>query len=322
MGTFGSDKYSASVVAGAVKDALDLGYTLFDCASVYGNEGEIGEVFTSAYAQKGVKRGQIYIMSKLWNDAHGRVSESCERTIADLKADYLDVYFMHWPFPNTHAAGCGAESRDKGSRPFIAEEFLRTWADMEKLKKRGLVREIALSNMTVAKLNAVWDSLDTKPFALESELHPSFAQSKLVALCKERGVVNVGYCPLGSPNRPQRDVTEGDIADTAMPEVTEVAKRHGVSPAEICIAWAVSCGIIPIPFSSKREHLASNLRAKDILLSAEEKEILRRADCGNRLIKGQVFLWKGSESWRDLWDEDGALARWEKRGGAWKKIKV
>lgn len=155
MGTFGSDKYPAGVVASAVESALGAGYRLFDCASVYGNEREIGEVFGGAYAKGKVRRGDVFIMSKLWNDAHGRAAESCEKSISDLKADYLDVYFMHWPFPNTHAAGCCGDSRDKDSRPFIIEEFLRTWSDMEKLKKRGLVREIALSNMTVAKLKAV-----------------------------------------------------------------------------------------------------------------------------------------------------------------------
>ena len=320
MGTFGSDKYPAGVVASAVESALEAGYRLFDCASVYGNEREIGEVFGGAYAKGKVRRGDVFIMSKLWNDAHGRAAESCEKSISDLKADYLDVYFMHWPFPNTHAAGCGGDSRDKDSRPFIIEEFLRTWSDMEKLKKRGLVREIALSNMTVAKLEAVWDSMDTKPYALECELHLSFQQRELTAFCKEKGIVNVGYCPLGSPNRPQRDVAEGDIADTAMPQVREIAEKRGVSPAEICIAWAVNSGIIPIPFSSNPAHIACNLKAADIELTPGEMQLLGGAECNNRLIKGQVFLWNGSESWRDLWDEDGRLAGWEKRGNTWKKI--
>lgn len=319
MGTFGSDKYSASTVAGAVKCALDSGYRLFDCASVYGNEGEIGEVFNAAFAKGRAKRMDIFIMSKLWNDSHGRVAESCEKSISDLKADYLDVYFMHWPFPNTHAAGCGGNSRDENSRPFIKEEFLSVWSEMEKLKKRGLVREIALSNMTVPKLEAVWDDMTTKPYALESELHPSFAQRELVALCAAKKVINIGYCPLGSPNRPQRDVAEGDIADTTMPQVTEIARSRGVSPAEICLAWAVNNGIIPIPFSSDPAHIACNLKAADIVLTPAEKELLLGADCGNRLIKGQVFLWAGSDSWRDLWDEDGRLACWEETGGVWRK---
>ena len=105
-----------------------------------------------------------------------------------------------------------------------------------------------------------------------------------------------------------------------MPQVREIAEKRGVSPAEICIAWAVNSGIIPIPFSSNPAHIACNLKAADIELTPGEMQLLGGAECNNRLIKGQVFLWNGSESWHDLWDEDGRLAGWEKRGNTWKKI--
>ena len=321
MGTFGSDRYDAATVAKAVEEALDVGYKLFDCASVYGNEDMIGEVFARAFA-KGVKRDEIYVMSKVWNDSHanGKVKESCVKTLRDLRLEYLDVYFMHWPFPNTHAIGCDGDSRNKQSRPFFADEFMSVWRQMEDLKREGYVKEIAMSNMTEAKLKAVLPLCKEKPFALESELHPTFAQSKLRKMCEEKGIVNIGYCPLGSPNRPERDRTPEDIADTGIKPVLDIASARGISPAQACIAWAVNNGIIPIPFSSKRCNLASNLRAASLKLSEEELEILNGADRGNRLIKGQVFLWEGSCDWHDLWDEDGRLATWKKSAQGWQKI--
>ena len=227
---------------------------------------------------------------------------------------------MHWPFPNTHAVGCGGESRNKQSRPFFVDEFMSAWRQMEELKSEGYVKEIAMSNMTEAKLKAVLPLCKEKPFALESELHPTFAQSKLRKMCEENGIVNIGYCPLGSPNRPERDRTPQDVADTSIKPVLDIASARGISPVQVCIAWAVNNGIIPIPFSSKRRNLESNLSAASIKLSEEEIEILDGADRGNRLIKGQVFLWEGSNDWRDLWDEDGRLATWKKSAQGWQKI--
>lgn len=157
MGTFGSDKYDEAVVAHAVDYALRSGCRLFDCASVYGNEKQIGEVFDRAFREGVVKREDIVVMSKVWNDMHGegQVEKSCRQTIEDLKVGYLDVYFLHWPFPNYHAKGCDVSSRNADSKPFFVKDFIAVWRQMEDLKKKGLVREIAVSNMTVAKMKAV-----------------------------------------------------------------------------------------------------------------------------------------------------------------------
>lgn len=322
MGTFGSDRYDEKTVANAVKFALEAGYRLFDCASVYGNGAEIGEVFARAFASGTVKREDLIVMSKVWNDMHGagKVTESCLKSIEDLRVGYLDVYFLHWPFPNYHAKGCDVTSRNADSRPFFVEDFMAVWREMESLKIKGYVKEIAMSNMTVAKMKAVLPLCKIKPYAHEMELHPTFSQKELYDLCVREGIKIIGYCPLGSPNRPERDRTAQDIADTESAVIKDIAGKYGCHPAEICLAWAIRKGHTPIPFASKERNILNNFTVGDrIRLTDEEMAAIDGADADNRLIKGQVFLWKGSDDWRDLWDLDGKIADWRFVNDKWIK---
>ena len=112
IGTFGSDLYSPQQIAEAVIYAAEIGQRSFDCASVYNNEKEIGEAFR-VILDGGVSRDELFITSKVWNDMHGDgdVIASCKQSISDLGLDYLDLYLVHWPFPNYHPPGCSVDSR-------------------------------------------------------------------------------------------------------------------------------------------------------------------------------------------------------------------
>lgn len=312
MGTFGSDRFSAEQVSAAVAGAIRLGYRLFDGASVYGNEDLIGNVYDEAIRSGIVDRKELFITSKVWNDMHGRgdVLLSCAKTLRDLKLDYIDLYFVHWPFANYHEPGCDGDYRNPNAKPFIVEDFMATWRQMEKLVDMGLVRYIGMSNMTIPKLEAVLPLCRIKPAAVEMELHPCFQQEELFRYCVEREIQPIGFCPIGSPTRPDRDKTEDDIADIAVPELVEIAKAHGVHPAVICLKWAVQRGQVPIPFSIHENEYESNLRSTiEDPLTPEEMAVLKTADRNCRLIKGQVFLWEGAKDWRDLWDLDGTITK-------------
>ena len=312
MGTFGSDKYGPEQIAEAVYGGIRAGYRLIDCASVYMNEDKIGESLSRVLKEGVVKREELFITSKVWNDMHaeGKVLESCEKSLKDLQLSYIDLYFVHWPFPNYHAPGCDGDSRNPDSRPFSVEEFMVTWRQCERLVEEGKVRYIGMSNMTIPKLEAVLPLCRIKPAALEMELHPGFQQPELFDYAKAHGILPVGYCPIGSPSRPERDRTAEDIADTQMPEIVEIAKRHNVHPAIVCLKWAVQRGQVPIPFSVKEPQYISNLKcATEDPLTNEEMETIRLADKNCRLIKGQVFLWPGAKGWEDLWDVDGTITR-------------
>ena len=312
MGTFGSDRFTATEIADAVAGAIQCGYRMFDCAAVYGNEELIGKVFADAIEEGVVKREELFITSKVWNNMHGRgdVLLSCAKTLKDLQLDSVDLYFVHWPFPNYHAPFAAGDARNPDSKPFSIDRYMATWRQMESLVDMGLVRYIGMSSMTIPKLEAVLPLCRIKPAAIEMELHPSFQQEELFNYCIEHDIQPIGFCPIGSPTRPDRDKTESDVADIEQPEVVAVAKAHNVQPAIICLKWAVQRGQIPIPFAVDEKFYISNLRCvTEDPLSADEMESLKKADCNCRLIKGQVFLWEGAAGWEDLWDIDGTITK-------------
>ncbi|WRS28629.1 aldo/keto reductase [Oscillospiraceae bacterium MB08-C2-2] len=312
MGTFGSDRFSPDQVSKAVKGAIQFGYRLFDCAAVYGNEHLIGEVFHQAIQDGTVQRDELFITSKVWNDMHGQgdVLLSLAKTLKDLKLEYVDAFFVHWPFPNYHAPGCDADARNPDSKPFSVERFMNTWRQMERLVDMGLVKSIGMSSMTIPKLEAVLPLCRIQPALIEMELHPSFQQPELFQYCVERGIQPIGFCPIGSPLRPDRDKTDEDVVDIEIPELVEIAKAHKVHPAIICLKWAVERGQIPIPFAVEPAYYESNLRcALEDPLTPEEMKVLAAVDKNCRLIKGQVFLWDKAKGWEDLWDLNGTITK-------------
>ena len=309
LGTFGSDRFSGEDIAEAVKGAISVGYRHIDCASIYENEHFIGESLREV-VKGGVKREELWINSKLWNDMHGDgdVLKSCEKSLKDLQLDYLDLYLIHWPFPNYHAPGCDIDSRSPDAKLYIHENYMRTWSQMEELVKKGLVRHIGTSNMTILKLKLVLRDAKIKPACNEMELHPHFQQQEFFDFCIKNEIQPIGFCPIGSPTRPDRDKTEKDTVDIEDPVIVAIAKRLNVHPAVVCIKWAVQRGQIPIPFSIYRNEYLSNLECtvKDPLIEEEMMEI-ERIDKNCRLIKGQVFLWEEAKSWEDLWDLGGKI---------------
>ncbi len=307
LGTFGSDRVSAEQVAEVVRGAAEAGYRHFDCASVYGNEIEVGAAL-EGIQRGGIRREELWVTSKLWNDKHDEsdVIASCRKSLADLRLEYLDFYLVHWPFPNFHPPGCDVSSRSPDAKPYIHSNYMKTWRKMEELIGLGLVRHIGTSNMTIPKLSLVLRDARIRPAVNEMELHPHFQQPELFKFVVENGILPVGYCPIGSPGRPDRDRTPEDTTPTEEPVIVRIAQRHGVQPAAVCIKWAVQRGQTPIPFSvnNYRANLAAVISDP---LTYEEMEEIASIDRNCRLIKGQVFLWKDGQTWEDLWDVDGEI---------------
>jgi alcohol dehydrogenase (NADP+) len=306
LGTFGSDHVGAQDIARAVRGAFEVGYRHFDCASVYGNEAAIGRSLSR------LPREEIWVTSKLWNDKHAPadVHAACRQSLTDLRLDYLDLYVVHWPFPNAHPPGCDVTARAPDARPYVHDEFMETWRAMEELVDLGLVRHIGTSNMTIPKLQLLLGDARIRPVANEMELHPHFQQPELFAYLNAQEIKPIAFCPIGSPARPERDRALGDTVDIEDPVIVSIARAHGIHPAPLCVKWAVQRGQIPIPFSTNPDHYRENLEAVvGDWLTDDEMRAIEGIDRGCRLIKGQVFLWREGQSWEDLWDPDGAIAR-------------
>jgi diketogulonate reductase-like aldo/keto reductase len=309
LGTFGSDMVSATEIAAAVLDAAKLGYRQFDCASVYGNEAHIGEALESICGVI-APRQDFWITSKLWNDKHAPkdVESSCKQSLRDLRLEYLDIYLVHWPFPNYHPPGCNVDVRSPDARSYIHSEFMETWGAMEKLVAQGLVRHIGTSNMTVPKLELLLKDARVPPACNEMELHPHFQQPEFLQYLLSKQIQPIGYCPLGSPGRPERDRTPSDTSPLDDVVIRAIAEDHHAHAAEVCLKWAVQRGEVAVPFSVNPRNYAANLRAVvEDPLSQDEMERISAADRRCRLIKGQVFLWRQNQSWHDLWDENGII---------------
>ncbi len=309
LGTFGSDHVSHHAVGEAVRYAASIGYRHFDCASVYGNEDQVGQAFGNLI-RNGLRREDLWVTSKLWNDKHGEndVIASCEKSLADLQLDYLDLYLIHWPFPNHHPPGCEVTARNSHAVHYIHENYMRTWRKMEELVDLGLVRNIGTSNMTIPKMELLLRDAHIKPAANEMELHPHFQQPEFFHYLLEEHIQPIGYSPIGSPARPERDRTPEDTSPTEDPVILGIAERLSVHPAVVCIKWAVQRGQVPIPFSTNPRNILSNILG--IIgepLTPEDMRAIEKLDRNCRLIKGQVFLWKENQSWEDLWDVNGMI---------------
>ena len=309
LGTFGSDHATHEEVAAAVRGAAEVGYRHFDCAAVYRNEALIGGVLQEIMAS-GVRREDLWITSKLWNDKHAEqdVIPTFRQSLADLRLEYLDLYLVHWPFPNTHAPGVDVSSRDNHAQPYIHENYMKTWRQLEKLVDMGLVRHIGTSNMTVPKLKLLLRDARIKPAVNELEMHPHFQQPELFRFVRENGLEAIAYSPIGSPNRPERDRTPEDSVDIEDPLIVSIAQRLGVHPAVVCLKWLVQLGATPIPMSTKRRKYLANIQGVvSAPLTEADMQAIAGIDKNCRLIKGQVFLWKPNQAWEDLWDVNGEI---------------
>ena len=309
LGTFGSDKYDASTVAKAVIEGYDLGYRHFDCAEVYGNEKEIGASFQTILGS-GANREDIWVTSKVWNNHHRDAVSACENSLRNLGLEYLDLYLIHWPFANHHEQGVAVESRDPHAKPYDHDGYMKTWAQLESLVARGLVRNIGTSNMTIPKLAGVIRDASIKPAANEMEIHPHFQQPELFDYVFANGIVPIGYSPIGSPSRPERDRTAEDTVDVEDPVIVRIANRLGVHPAVVCVKWQIQRGSVPIPFSVKGPQMLATLQGViGEPLTDSDMTAISGIDRGCRLIKGQVFLWPNANDWEDLWDVEGIISR-------------
>lgn len=300
----GTWKAEPGEVSKAVTEAIGMGYRHIDCAAIYANQHEIGEVFAHAVKQGVVAREELWVTSKLWNDAHKEpeVRPALEKTLADLQLEYLDLYLIHWPIAFKPGVGF----------PRSADEFLslgqapltETWRGLEACVEQGLVKHIGVANFSPQKLQLLLDESNIKPAVNQVEMHPLLCQQGLKKFCDENGILVTAYSPLGSKDRPAvfKAENEPDLMDLDV--IKEIAATHDVTPAQILLAWAVNRGTIVIPKSVNPKRQKLNLEAAEIELDQTEMTRIDDLDRHFRYVTGSFFEGEGSPyTVAGLWDE-------------------
>ena len=300
----GTWKSAKGEVYEVVRKAIEIGYRHFDCAFFYGNEAEIGQAIADAIKNGDVKREDLWITSKLWNNRHKKehIQTAFDITLKDLGLDYLDLYLIHWPVALQYEVGYAQKGSDLISLTELP--LAETWQELIVLKEKGLTNHIGVSNFSIKKINQLAQETGVMPEALQIELHPFLQQKKIVAFTNENGICLTGYCPLGSSDRPAIRILEGEPKLFENQVILAIAKETGFSPAQIMLAWAVNRGTSVIPKSVNPQRLKDNLLAADIELSTADMEKMSQLDLHYRYIKGDFWCLEGSDyTLQNLWDE-------------------
>lgn len=298
----GTWKSRPGEVREAVVTAVKAGYRHIDCARIYGNEPEVGEALQQVIAEGVVKREDLWITSKLWNDAHFRrdVRPALEQTLADLRLAYLDLYLIHWPV----AIKRGLTFPEKADDFYSLKEIpiSETWQGMEDVCRAGLTRHIGVSNFHAGRVRALLDQAEMPPEMNQVELHPYLPQEDLVNFCRNAGIHVTAYSPLGSRDRSSRLKKEDEPSLLQDPVIRGIAEAHDCSPARVLISWAIHRDTAVIPKSVTPAHIRDNLAAAELTLT--EADLARISDIERtyRFVDGSFWVREGnSYTMEGLW---------------------
>lgn len=225
--------------------ALEAGYRSIDTASMYENEEAIGRALRSF----GLPREEVFITTKLWNDEQGEegVRRAIDRSLARLGLDSVDLYLVHWPIPRLYAS---------------------TWRGMERARTEGLTRAIGVSNFLVSHLEGLREATGASPLVDQVEHHPWLAQPELRAYCHAHGIVVEAWAPL----------MRGRLGE--VPEITTIARSHGVTPEQVALRWALQREVVVIPKSTHPDRIRANAELYAFELSAVEMGTIDALDRG------------------------------------------
>jgi 2,5-diketo-D-gluconate reductase A len=223
----------------AVAEALAAGYRSFDSAKIYGNEKGLGD----ALAASDVPRGELFVTTKLWNDEQGYDSalRAFDDSLERLGLDYVDLYLIHWPSPR---------------RNLYAES----------IKQEGRARSVGVSNFTAEHLRRILEETGETPALNQVELHPHFQQRDLRAFHDAHGIATESWSPLG----------QGKLLDDRA--ITEIAAKHGRTPAQVVLRWHLDSGLITIPKSVTPSRIRENIRVFDFALDGDDLERIAALD--------------------------------------------
>lgn len=305
-------KIDRADTARAVAEAINIGYRHIDSATDYANETEAGQGIAAAIADGVCTRDELWITSKLWNTYHRRehVRPACERTLADLGIDYLDLYLMHFPIALKFVP---FETRyppewffdPDAAEPKMDVDFVplaETWQAMEELVEAGLVKHIGVCNFNSGLLLDLMAYSTVKPAMLQIESHPFLTQEPLIRFAGDLGLAVTAFSPLGALSYVSIDMaTEADTVLTAAP-VIAAAERTGRTPAQVVLRWGVQRGTAIIPKTTRPERLRENLALFDFELDTQEMAAISALNQDRRFNDPGVFCEQAFNTFCPIYD--------------------
>ena len=301
---YGTWRSKPGIVYDAVRKAIELGYRHFDCAYMYQNESEIGKAFNDAFKAGEVKREDLFVTSKLWNNRHDPkiVQRAFESTLADLNIGYLDLYLIHWPVALKESVLIPESAADMVSLSDLP--LAKTWEAMVKLTESDPLKSVGVSNFSEVKIKDITAKVGKKPAVNQVELHPYLQQSSLKSFCDTEEIVLTAYSPLGSYDRPTDRSANNEPNLFEDPILEKIAQEQNISVAQVMLAWAVNRGTTVIPKSTNDERMAQNLAAADIELTDNQMGRITSLDRHYRFVKGDFWCQEGSDyTYEELWNE-------------------
>jgi 2,5-diketo-D-gluconate reductase A len=236
---FGVFQIPPKDTAKAVSSALEAGYRHVDTAEMYGNEAEVGE----AIAASGLDRAEVFITSKLNNDAHepDAAREAFDGTLKALGVDYVDLFLIHWPLPTRYDG-----------------DFVSTWKTLEEFYREGRARSIGVSNFQPQHLRRLHGQTDIIPAVNQIEAHPYLTQDDVRSFCAQHQIAVEAWSPLG----------KGTVLDD--PVIGRIAERIGKTPAQVVLRWHIQRGDIVFPKSVTPDRIRENIDIFDFELSGAD----------------------------------------------------
>ena len=288
----GTWKIPDAVLPDIIPAAVDLGYRHFDCACDYGNEKAVGEGLKRSLSAGACTRDDLWITSKLWNTYHhpDHVRAACERNLADLGLDELDLYLIHFPvtlayvpFEERYPPGWffDPEAESPAMKP-VRVPLADTWGAMEGLVEAGLVKLIGVCNFGTALIRDLQSYARIQPSVLQVEMHPYLTQQKLLRFCQEENITVTAFSPFGASSYVPLNMAGANESVLDDPEVIAIAGDLGKTPGQVVLRWAIQRGTVTIPKTQTVAHLRDNIELFDFELGNGEMTRLDRLDRNRR----------------------------------------
>lgn len=292
---FGFWKVPTEVCASVCYEAIKNGYRRLDCACDYGNETEVGEGIELAIKDGLCSREDLFITSKLWNTYHKpeHVSLACERSLKDLKLEYLDEYLIHFPIslefvPFEKKYPPEWVNLD-GKMVLVPNDMCATWKAMESLVNKGMTKTIGVSNFSVQLLRQIFSICVIRPSTLQIELHPHNSQQKLVRFAHENEMKVTSFSTLGSVSYVELSMASCEDSLLLNPSILEIAKAKKKTPAQVLIRWALQRQIFPLTKTSNGDRMKENRGVFDFSLTPDDMKAIDALNKNHRYNDPGVF---------------------------------